>query len=175
VHPYGNPHIQTGPGNILAVAAPLAERLAQLDPAHAQAYRAQQAAFAGKWRAAMTQWTARAKPLAGLKVVSAHKGWIYLYEWLGMQEVATLEPKPGIPPSAGHLERVLGDLQRTPARMVIRAAYQDPRPAQWLSDRLGIPVVELPFSVGGARGADDLFGLFDVTLERLLQAAGIAS
>jgi zinc/manganese transport system substrate-binding protein len=174
VHPYGNPHIQTGPGSILAVAAPLAERLAQLDPAHAGAYRAQHAAFAEQWRAAMARWSGRGKPLAGVKVVSAHKGWVYLYEWLGMQEVATLEPKPGIPPSAGHLERVLTDLQRTPARMVVRAAYQDPRPAQWLSERSGIPVVELPFSVGGAPGAGDLFGLFEVTLERLLQAAGAA-
>ncbi|MNC86915.1 hypothetical protein D3C83_26020 [compost metagenome] len=67
---------------------------------------------------------------------------------------------------------MLGDLERTPARMVIRAAYQDPRPAQWLSEHSGLPVVELPFSVGGAPGADDLFGLFEVTLERLLQAAG---
>jgi len=171
VHPYGNPHIQTGPAAILAVAAPLAERLAQLDPARAEAYRARHAAFAEKWRAAMARWAERGKPLAGVRVVSAHKGWVYLYEWLGMQEVATLEPKPGIPPSAGHLERVLADLQRTPARMVVRAAYQDARPAQWLSERAGIPVVELPFSVGGTPGADDLFGLFDVTLERLLQAA----
>jgi zinc/manganese transport system substrate-binding protein len=172
VHPYGNPHIQTGPGSILAVGGPLAERLAQLDPANAQDYRARHAVFAQKWREAMARWAARGKPLAGVKVVSAHQGWVYLYEWLGMQEVATLEPKPGIPPSAGHLERVLTELQRTPARMVIRAAYQDPRPAQWLSERAGIAAVELPFTVGGGPGTDDLFGLFDVTLERLLRAAG---
>ncbi|MGH8441363.1 MAG: metal ABC transporter solute-binding protein, Zn/Mn family, partial [Nevskiaceae bacterium] len=133
------------------------------------------AAFAEKWRAAMARWSERGKPLRGLPVVSAHKGWVYLYEWLDMREVATLEPKPGIPPSAGHLERVLADLQRTPARMVIRAAYQEPRPVQWLSERAGIPAVELPFSVGGAPGADDLFGLFDVTLERLLHATGAKS
>ena len=172
VHPYGNPHVQTGPGAILAVAGPLAERLAQLDPSHAQDYRARHAGFAEKWRAAMARWAARGKPLARMEVVSAHQGWIYLYEWLGMREVATLEPKPGIPPSAGHLERVLTELQRTPARMVIRAAYQDARPAQWLSERAGIPAVELPFTVGGAPGTADLFGLFEVTLERLLLAAG---
>ena len=57
--------------------------------------------------------------------------------------------------------------------MVIRAAYQDPRPAQWLSEHAGVPAVELPFSPGGAPGADDLFGLFEVTIDRLLQAPGM--
>ena len=169
VHPYGNPHIQTSPHNILAIARPLAERMAQLDPAHATAYQARYAAFEKQWRLAMARWEAQAKPLAGVAVVSTHRDSAYLYAWLGMREVATLEPKPGIPPSAGHLEKVLNHLKASPARLALRAAYQDPKPAQWISERAGIPVVDLPFTVGGAPGTDDLFGLFDVTIARLLQ------
>lgn len=172
VHPYGNPHIQTGAPNILAVAGPLAERLGQLDPGRAAGYRARHAEFEQKWRAALARWEAKARPLAGLPVVSTHRDSSYLYAWLGLREVATLEPKPGIPPSVGHLERVLAGLKARPARMVLRAAYQDPKPAEWLRARAGIPVVELPFTVGGAPGADDLFGYFDVTVERLVQGAG---
>ena len=170
VHPYGNPHIQTSPQNIARVATALAERLAVLDAAHAAGYRERAAAFDAKWRAALARWDAERKPLAGVAVVSSHKSWVYLYDWLGLEEVAALEPKPGIPPSAGHLEQVLAGLKLAPARMVIRAAYQDARPADWLSERAGIPAVELPFSVGGAPGTDDLVGLFDVTLDRLLRA-----
>jgi zinc/manganese transport system substrate-binding protein len=170
IHPYGNPHIQTNPDNIKRVAGALAERLAQLDGNHAAGYRNRAAAFDAKWREATARWDARRKPLAGVAVVSSHKSWSYLYDWLGMKEVAALEPKPGIPPSAGHLENVLAGLQKTPARMVIRAAYQDARPVEWLSSRAHLPAVELPFSVGGAPGADDLVGLFDVTLDRLLKA-----
>jgi zinc/manganese transport system substrate-binding protein len=55
--------------------------------------------------------------------------------------------------------------------MVLRAAYHSPRPADWLSQRSGIPVVVLPYTVGGNARADDLFGLFDDTVERLLEAA----
>jgi len=172
VHPYGNPHIQTSAPNILAIAGPLAERLAQLDPEHAAGYRARAAEFEKKWRAALARWEAQAKPLAGVPVVSTHRDSSYLYAWLGLKEVATLEPKPGIPPSVGHLEKVLEGLKKQPARMVLRAAYQDDKPARWLAERVHIPVVELPFSVGGAKGADDLFGYFDVTIERLLQGAG---
>lgn len=170
IHPYGNPHIQTGPQNIARIAAALAVRLAEVDPANAAGYRERGGTFDTKWRAALERWQKKAAPLAGVAVVSSHRSWVYLYDWLGLEEVAALEPKPGIPPSAGHLEQVLAGLRHAPARMVIRAAYQDPRPAEWLSERAAIPAVELPFTVGGAPGTDDLVGLFDVTLDRLLQA-----
>lgn len=170
VHPYGNPHIQTSPDNIAAVAKGLADRLATVDAAHAAAYQQRYKDFSTRWSAAMQRWQAKARPLAGTTVVSGHKSWSYLYRWLGMQEVATLEPKPGIPPSGAHLQEVLSSLKIKPAKMVVFAAYQDRRPADWMAEHAGIPAVELPFSVGGAAGADDLFGLFDVTVDRLLQA-----
>ena len=169
VHPYGNPHIQADARNILAIAGPLAQRMAQLDPAHAEAYRARLARFEERWRAALARWEAQARPLSGVPVVTTHRDSPYLFAWLGLREVATLEPRPGIPPSAGHLEKVLAGLKAQPARLVLRAAYQDDKPALWIAQRAGVPVVELPFTVGGAPGADDLFGYFDVTLARLLQ------
>jgi zinc/manganese transport system substrate-binding protein len=90
--------------------------------------------------------------------------------WLGLREVALLEPKPGVEPSSAHLAQVIAQLQRQPARMVIRAAYNDGRASDWLAERAKIPAVELPFTVGGSPRAKDLFGLFDDTLERLLGA-----
>lgn len=175
VHPYGNPHIQTAPDNIARVAQALADKLATIDAAHAAAYRARYQAFSTRWSAAMQKWQAQAQPLKGAGVVSGHKSWSYLYRWLGMNEVATLEPKPGIPPSGAHLEEVLAGLKTAPAKMVVFAAYQDRRPADWLSQRAGIPTVELPFSPGGVAGTDDLFGLFDVTVSRLVAALGKSS
>lgn len=170
VHPHGNPHIQLGAPNILAIAGPLAERLAQLDPARADAYRTRHVRFATRWREAMARWEAAARPLRGVGVVTSHRDAVYLFAWLGLREVASLEPKPGISPSAGHLEKVLAQLAREPARLIVRAAYQDAKPSEWVAGRSGLPVVVLPFTVGGADGADDLFGLFDVTIERLLAA-----
>jgi zinc/manganese transport system substrate-binding protein len=92
----------------------------------------------------------------------------YLLAWLGMREVAALEPKPGLPPSGAHLGEVLERLKRTPAKAVLRAAYNDPRPAAWLADKAGVPAVELPFTVGGSERAKDLFGLYEDTMARLL-------
>ncbi|AMO24274.1 zinc ABC transporter substrate-binding protein [Ramlibacter solisilvae] len=170
VHAAGNPHIQTDPRNIGAVATALGAKLAQLDTGHAAEYQARTADFSQKWQQAVARWTQQAAPLRGLPVVSQHKGFAYLYDWLGLREVAVLEPKPGVEPSASHLQQVLAALKATPARMVLHAAYQDPRPAEWMSKNADIPVVSIPFTVGGSDAAKDLFSLFDDTVARLVTA-----
>ncbi len=172
VHAAGNPHIQTDPRLIAQVATALGLRLAQLDPDHAADYARRQADFSARWQQAIGRWTAQAAPLKGLPVVSQHRAFVYLYDWLGLKEVAVLEPKPGVEPSLAHLQTVLAALRATPARMVLHAAYQDGRPSQWLGQNAAIPVVKLAFTVGGSDAAKDLFGLFDDTLARLLAAAG---
>lgn len=171
VHPYGNPHVQTGPQNIAPVAKALAQRLKDLDGAHVADYDRRYADFSTRWEKALAKWRERAAPLKGVTLVSHHKTWVYLYDWAGIKELATLEPKPGVPPSGAHLEEVLDLLKAHPAKAVVYSSYEDPRASQWLSQRAGIPAVQLPFSVGGAPGADDLFGFYDVLIDRLLQAA----
>jgi zinc/manganese transport system substrate-binding protein len=128
VHAAGNPHIQTDPRNIAQVAAALGARLQQVDAAHAGDYAKRQADFTQRWQQAITRWTAQAAPLKGIAVVSQHKGFVYLYDWLGIKEVAVLEPKPGVEPSPAHLQTVVATLKSTPARMVLHAAYQDGKP-----------------------------------------------
>ena len=170
VHAAGNPHIQTDPRNIAVVATALGARLQQIDPAHAAEYAKALADFAQRWQQASARWTAQAAPLKGTAVVSQHKAFVYLYDWLGLKEVAVLEPKPGVEPTAAHLQEVLATLKGSPARMVLYAAYQDPRPSEWLAKNAGMSVVKIPFTVGGSDGAKDLFGLFDDTVARLLAA-----
>ena len=171
VHPAGDPHIQTDPRNIARVAAALAARLAQIDPSHAGQYQARHAQFAARWSASIAGWEKQAAPLKGVTVVVQHKAFAYLEAWLGLREVAALEPKPGMEPTTAHLSAVLDTLKQTPARMVIRAAYQSPRASDWLAERGQLKAVALPFTVGGTEGAKDLFGLFDDTIARLLKGA----
>jgi zinc/manganese transport system substrate-binding protein len=171
VHAAGNPHIQTDPRNIAAVVPPLSELLADLDPSNAAYYQARAKDFTTRWTAAMQRWGQQATPLRGLPLATQHKNWTYLLDWLGMKEVVTLEPKPGIPPSSGYLAQVVDTVKQNPVRMVIRAAYEDARPSDFLKDRAGVPEAVLPFTVGGTPGAKDLFGLYDDTINRLLAAA----
>jgi zinc/manganese transport system substrate-binding protein len=170
VHAAGNPHIQTDPRNIALVADALAQRLAQLDAPNAAYYRARHGDFSVRWRSAMQRWEKQAQPLKGVAVVVQHKGFPYLSHWLGLKEVTTLEPKPGVEPSSAYLGEVLGTLRQQPAKMVLRAAYSDGRASAWLSARAQMPVVVLPYTVGGNPQAQDLFGLFDASIALLLGA-----
>ena len=172
VHAAGNPHIQTDPRNMLKVGEALAARMAQLDVANAAAYRSGFASFATRWHGQLAAWEQRAAPLKGIPVVTQHKAWPYLFGWLGLREVATLEPKPGVEPTVAHLARVREQASSSRPRMVIRAAYNSARPAEWLAAQTGLPVVVLPFTVGGTSAATDLTSLYGDTVARLLKGAG---
>jgi len=168
VHPGGNPHIHTDPRNIAKVAAVLAERLARLDAANAATYRSRGESFDKRWREAIGRWEQQAARLKGVALVEHHKGFTYLINWLGMRDVGDLEPKPGIPPTTSHLAGLVEQMKQAPAKMIVYSSYDDPKAAQFLSQRTGIPSVMLPFTVGGSDKAKDLFGYFDDIVARLL-------
>lgn len=168
VHPQGNPHVQLDPHNIASVAQALTARLSTLDPGGAAYYQARGADFQARWQQAIARWEARAAPLKGVTVVVIHKDQVYLCHWLGLHEVAAIEPKPGVPPSAGYLAELVTKLSAAPPRLILRNAYNDPKAVEWLAGKINVPVITLPFSVGGTPEAKDLFGLFDDTLNRLL-------
>jgi zinc/manganese transport system substrate-binding protein len=171
VHAAGDPHIQTDPRNIARVAPALAARLAELDPANAESYRTRYKAFDDKWRASIARWEREGAPLRGVPVLVQHKAFTYLIAWLGLKQIAALEPKPGIEPTVAYLSEVLATVERQPAKMVLRAAYQSDRPSQWIAERAKINAVVLPFTVGGDAEAKDLYALFDDTIARLAKGA----
>jgi zinc/manganese transport system substrate-binding protein len=171
IHPLGNPHVQLDPRNILAVARALSARLAQLEPAQAAFYGAREKDFESRWSAAISRWEAQAAPLKGVPVVIMHRDQVYLCHWLGLEELASIEPKPGVPPTAAYLGSLVAKLGATPPKLIMLNAYNDPKAANWLGERVHAPAVVLPFSVGGSPAAKDLFGLFDDTLNKLLAAA----
>lgn len=169
VHAAGNPHTHLDPRNVLKVGEALAQRMAELDAANAAVYLSSFKTFAGKWQVAMARWEKDAAPLRGMPVLVHHSSFAYLTHWLGIKEVGSLEPKPGIEPTSGHLSALLAKQQTTPAKMVLRAAYNQEGPSQWIAGKTGMPAVLLPYTVGGTAEAKDLFTLFDDTLQRLLK------
>jgi zinc/manganese transport system substrate-binding protein len=170
IHPGGNPHVHTDPRNLTRVARALEERMMQLDPANAESYHSRGESFRERWRAAIARWEQQAAPLKGTPLVVYHKDFSYFITWTGMREVGSLEPKPGIPPTPAHLAALLDQMKRAPAKVIVYSPYNSPQAAQFLSDRAGIPAVMMPFTVGGTNEAKDLFGLFDDTINRLLEA-----
>lgn len=171
IHAAGNPHLHLDPRNIATVAEKLSERMSVIDPGNAEVFKERLGSFRQRWRESIARWEKQAAPLKGIGVVVYHKNLTYLFKWLGMREVGALEPKPGLPPSTAHLSELLEQLKRDPAKAVVRAAYNEPRAAEWLADRAKIPAVMLPFTVGGTDNANDLFGLYDDSIARLMAIA----
>lgn len=173
VHAGGNPHVQLDPERVLTIAAALAEQLARIDPAGAALYRSRLAAFKSEWRRRIDAWERQAAPLRGMRVVAQHSSFAYLWHWLGIEQVADLEPRPGVPPSPGHLQKLLAQLRAAPPRAVVVSAYQDARGAQWLAQQLGggVQVLQLPSTTTDDAPTHTLAGLMDLLVERLLEAA----
>lgn len=170
LHAAGNPHIHLTPYNIARVAPALAERLEKLDPANAAHYTARVKDFLERWNAAIRRWEQNATPLKGMPVAAHHKDWVYLAHWLGLKIVATLEPKPGIDPSAAHLAELVERLKQKPAKAILRTNYQSARPSEWVAERTGAKALELFYTVGGSDRAANLFAWMDDVLARLLVA-----
>ena len=170
VHAAGNPHAHLDPRTVLVVGKALTKRLSLLDPAGQAAYAAAWQAFSNRWQLAMGRWEKQAAPLKGVAALTHHASFRYLMQWLGMVEVGSLEPKPGIEPTSAHLSQLVARQTTQPAKMVLRTAYQAEGPSRWFAEKTGVPAVMLPYTVGGAPEVTDLFSLFEDTLQRLLKA-----
>lgn len=171
VHAAGNPHVFLDPRRIAKIAAALHDKFAALDHDHAADYQKLFDSFQTRWQQEQLKWEQAAAPLRNLRVVVHHQDSRYLFDWLGVTVAGSLEPKPGVPPSAGYLAELKTQLEKSPAKMIVRAAYQEGRPAKWLAEKTGMKIVVLPFTVGGDSKATDLFALFDDTVQLLVAAA----
>ncbi|MBL4679910.1 MAG: zinc ABC transporter substrate-binding protein [Pseudomonadales bacterium] len=166
IHAAGNPHFHLDPYRILQIAEALALRLQKIDSMNSALYQQKLLNFTREWNQAIAQWEQRAKPLRDMRIVVSHDSWIYLEQWLGLKKVATLEPKPGIPPSSTHLSKVLRQLKQNPADMILFASYQNDKSARWLAKKTGLPSIGLPFSVSDK---ENLIQWFDQLLNQLLE------
>ena len=167
VHAQGNPHLHFDPTRLLKVATALSAKLTQVDPASAVDYQKALADFTTRWQAAVPRWEEQAKGLQGKKVIAYHSSFKYLFNWIGIEQVADLEPKPGLAPTSGHLASLLARAEQGDILAVVVASYQDERGAKWLGEKANLPVVILPMSVGGNDSSQDLFGLYDSVISLL--------
>ncbi|MDZ7842772.1 MAG: zinc ABC transporter substrate-binding protein [Gammaproteobacteria bacterium] len=170
VHASGNPHVHLDPHRVLTIADALAARLARLDPDNESRYQSRLKEFRSSWQQAIDRWESEARALAGTRVIVHHRNWSYLFDWLGIEIVGELEPKPGLPPTTSHLTRLLQIVDDEEPRFIVHSNYQNPRAAAWLSERSGVPRLELPYTVGAYESTGGLFALMDELVERLTRS-----
>jgi ABC-type Zn uptake system ZnuABC Zn-binding protein ZnuA len=153
VHPLGNPHYWLDPENGRRIARMFKAKFTELDAKNAAAYDANERAFEAKLNAAEKGWANDLATIRGKPVVAWHTSWRYFAEYNGMNIVAFMEPKPGLPPSPAHLYTVIQTVKRTGAKAIVMEPFYDRKVADLVAKQTGIKVLLLPPSVGGIRGA----------------------
>lgn len=170
VHAEGDPHFHLDPERLPEVMEALAERMAELSEKHAAMVRRNHLQWQVQWRQQKAEWAEARQALQGVTVVTQHSSFDYLLRWLEVEQVADLEPKPGLPPSASHLQSVLQQLETQPADLILVAQHYNERGGDWLHQRTDIPLVRLPGTVTGNAGEDSLQALISTVIAALQSA-----
>jgi len=170
IHPMGNPHYWLDPVNAKVVAANIAKRLGELSPVDVAYFQQNLAAFCKKIDEKMAVWNATIAPFRGQKVAIYHRSWPYFFNRFGLVDACELEPKPGIPPSPGHLAEVIEIMKRDKIPIILMEVFYDEVPAKFVSEKTGAKVVIVPNSVGGTPEAKDYFSLIDTLVNKITAA-----
>jgi len=115
-------------------------------------------------------WMKKMLPLRGTPIVIYHKNWSYFLKLFGLKEAATIESKPGIPPSAKHVTYLVKLMRDEKIRIILAANYFDEHKVRTVAQKTGAEAVVVPLFVGGAPGTEDYFKLFDLWVDSLVKA-----
>jgi ABC-type Zn uptake system ZnuABC Zn-binding protein ZnuA len=175
VHPLGNPHYWLDPENARRIARLFKSRFSELDHKNEDTYERNEKAFEARVTAAEKTWAADLAEIKGKPVVAWHTSWRYFAEYNGMNIVAFMEPKPGVPPSPSHLVEVINAMKRTGAKVIVMEPFYDRKTADLVARQTNAKVLILPPSVGGVQGVNDYVSLMKYDMDQLastLRAAG---
>jgi zinc/manganese transport system substrate-binding protein len=169
VHPMGNPHYWLDPENVKIVARNIADRLSELSPDNSRYFQGNLAAFDKKMDEKMVEWNGKMTPFKNSKIAIYHRSWPYFADRFGLVVACELEPKPGIPPSPGHLKEVIDIMKRDKIKVILMEVFYDEKPAQFVAGQTGAKVIIVPNSVGGSKEVKDYFSLIDTIIDKLVK------
>ena len=162
VHPYGNPHFWLDPIRAGQAAAVIADRLAELDPGHASQYKANAKALQNRLHEKTKGWQARIDASGVKRIVTYHKTLTYFFDRFKLANPAILEPKPGIPPTSGHIIEVIELIQREHVPLILVENYFDATVTNKIKQQIpSVRVATVAVAVEGAQGIDSLDALYE--------------
>ncbi len=152
VHPAGNPHYLYDPRQAAKCATAIADKLIAADSGNAKLYRANLKKLLADLDVARAGWEKRMAPYQGDAVVSYHASMTYLVDWLGFDVVATLEPKPGIPPTARHVASVIKIGKAKGAKLILQESFYPSKTGKLVAKKIGGSCVVLDGGASVSKG-----------------------
>lgn len=169
IHPEGNPHFALDPHNIPVLAGAIKAKLGDLDVKNRQEYEKRFAEFRKQWDGKLKEWDHRLSTLKGKKVIQYHQLFNYLLSAYGLSIAGTVEPKPGIPPTARHIEELIEAAKARQVDFILQDVYHEKRSARFVAEKSGAKSILLPHDIGAVQEARDLVSLFEEIVRRLSQ------
>ncbi len=178
VHPYGNPHYMLDPVLAKVAIGHIYDALVASAPQYQADFTRNRDAYVAKLDAKLAEWGQLAKPLKGLKFISYHEEWEYFAERFGMKVYATIELKPGIDPTAKHIEQLIAGMKADHVPIVVREPQFPEKVPKLIAEQTEAKLVKLPIMPGGVPNTPTYIQMIDYNLRTLVEAAkakGLAS
>ncbi|HXG23574.1 MAG TPA: metal ABC transporter substrate-binding protein [Chthonomonadales bacterium] len=170
IHIYGNPHYLLDPANGILAAGNIAAALIRVDPGNQPYYHQRFQEFGKEIVQRLKRWNAMLAPYKGTEVTVYHRTWVYFMARFGLKEYGTIEPKPGIPPSPGHINELVRRMKQDRIRLVLCENFRSRRFPDLICQQTGAKAVYVPTAVEGEPGIDSYFRLFDTIVGRIADA-----
>ena len=174
VHPQGNPHFMLDPVAAKTVAQTIQTGLCAVDASRCADYEAGRRAFQTAVDAKLAAWKSALAPMKGAKVVTYHKDFDYFFKRFEMEVVGTLEPKPGIPPSPGHLTELVPKMKAAKVALIVVEPYRERSNPDFVAQNTGARVLPLP-TMPGEKDRPDYIALIEYDVQQLVAALGKGS
>ncbi len=166
VHPEGNPHFMLSPLRSIDVAKAVRDKLKELKPSKSQLFDQNTKRYERRMMKSFSVW--KKKVVVGTKVISYHKTLTYFYRDFGINNIDVLEPKPGIPPTASHILKIISKVKGMKINRIVVENYFDNAVARRVVREVkGVSVHTVPVAVNGEKGIDSLFKLYDHLVAKL--------
>jgi len=170
VHPVGNPHYTLDPGMAPIITANILEGLARAAPQHRATFERNRKEFLGRLEQSMAQWTSLVAPSRGTRVVVDHNMWVYFLTRFGLVQAGSIEERPGIPPTPGHLTKLITIIKDERIKVILTAPWTDQKLAERIAQETGGKVVLMASGVGAVKGTDSYLDMIDYNVKAVVQA-----
>ena len=170
VHPLGNPHFSLDPGLAPVITENILQGLVRVAPQHRAAFEKNRQAFLARLDTEMVRWTKAMEPIKGAKIVVFHPDFIYFVTRFGLVQIGTVEDRPGIPPSPGHLVRLIEQMKQEKVKAVLVEPWNDKKLAERVAQEAGAKALVFASAVGAVKGADNYIAAIDYNIRLLAEA-----
>ncbi len=173
LHPLGNPHFHLDPENGRIMAAAIRDHLVSLLPAHEEAIQRRWKAWDEDAEQRIAAWTERLEPIRGARILSYHNSWPYFAQRFGLVVLDHVEPKPGLPPTSGHLARLVREIQDEEIHVLLMEPWYDERRVKALAASEELHVLRVATTCGVGRDSEEYLDHLGVLVEELARAHGL--